>query len=89
VDEKIVCTSVQKEANLSSLCHKEEKEMTKLFYIKIQVKTTKVDALFNSDSQANPIATDLVNKIGFEAYDHPSPYPLGCVNKDAKIKVMK
>jgi hypothetical protein len=35
VDEKIVCTSVQKEVNLSSLHPQEEKEMTKLFHIKI------------------------------------------------------
>ena len=35
VDENSVCTSVQKEVNLSSLHHQEEKEMTKLFHIKI------------------------------------------------------
>jgi hypothetical protein len=35
VDENIVCTSVQKEVNLSILHHQEEKEMTKLFHIKI------------------------------------------------------
>jgi hypothetical protein len=32
------------------LHHKEEKEMKKLFHIKIQVKNTKVDALFDSSS---------------------------------------
>ena len=36
VDDKIVYTFVQKEVNLSSLHHQEEKEMTKLFHIKIQ-----------------------------------------------------
>jgi hypothetical protein len=35
VDENIVYTFVQKEVNLSNLRHKEEKEMTKLFHIKI------------------------------------------------------
>jgi len=35
VDEKIVCKSVQKEVNLSSLRQQEKKEMTKLFHIKI------------------------------------------------------
>jgi hypothetical protein len=35
VDENIVCTSVHKEVNLSILHHQEEKEMTKLFHIKI------------------------------------------------------
>jgi hypothetical protein len=47
VDENIVCTSMQKEVNLSILHHQEEKEMTKLFHIKIQVKKTKIDALFD------------------------------------------
>jgi hypothetical protein len=50
VDENIVCTYVQKEVNLSSLHHQEEKEMTKLFHIKIHVKKTKIDALFDSGS---------------------------------------
>ena len=77
VDEKIVCTSVQKEVNLSSLQQQEEKEMTKLFHIKIQVKKTKIDALFDSGSQENLIATELVKKLGLEVHDHPNPYPLG------------
>ena len=74
---------------MSSLHHQEEKEMTKLFHIKIQVKKTKIDALFDSRSQTNLIAVDMVSKIGLELHDHPSPYPLGWVNKDAKIKVTK
>jgi hypothetical protein len=32
---------------------------------------------------------DLVNKIGLEVHNHPSPYPLGWENKDEKIKVIK
>ena len=32
---------------------------------------------------------DLVCKLGLEVHDHPSPYPLGWVNKDTKIKVTK
>jgi hypothetical protein len=32
---------------------------------------------------------DLVENLGLEVHDHPSPYPLGWKNKDAKIKVMK
>jgi hypothetical protein len=62
--------------NLSSLHHQEEKEMTKLFHIKIQVKETKIGALFDSVSQSNLIAMDLVNKLGLEVHDHPSPYCL-------------
>jgi hypothetical protein len=53
VDEKIVFTLVQKEVTMSNLHHMEEKAMTKLFHIKIQVKIIKVDALFDSDSHAN------------------------------------
>jgi hypothetical protein len=50
VDENIFFTSVQKEVHLSILHHREEKDMTKLFHIKIQVKKTKIDALFDSGS---------------------------------------
>jgi hypothetical protein len=46
-NEKIVYTLVQKEVNLSSLHRNEEKEMTKLFHIKIQVKKIRVDVVFN------------------------------------------
>jgi hypothetical protein len=31
----------------------------------------------------------LVNKLGLEVHDHPSPYPLGWVKKDVEIKVTK
>jgi hypothetical protein len=75
--------------NPSILHHQEEKEMNKLFDINIQVKKTKMDTLFDSSSQANLIAVDLVNNLGLEVHIHPSPYPLGCVDKDANIKVTK
>jgi hypothetical protein len=80
---------MQKEVNLSSLHHKEEKEMPKLFHIKIQVKRTNLDGLFDLGSQANLIAYDLVSKLGLGVHDHPSPYPLGWVNKDATIRATK
>ena len=47
------------------------------------------DALFDFDSYGNLIATDLVGKLGLEVHDHPIPYPLGRVNKDGELKVMK
>jgi hypothetical protein len=50
VDDNIVYTTMQKEVNLSSLHHYEEKEMTKLFHIRIQVKKTNIDAMFDSGS---------------------------------------
>jgi hypothetical protein len=63
--------------------------MTKLFHIKIQVKKTKKYVMFDSSSQDNIIATDLVSKLGLEVHNNPSPYPLVCVNKDENIKVIK
>jgi hypothetical protein len=75
--------------NLSSLYHHEEKEMSKVFHIKIQVNMTKIDALSDSSSQDNLIETNMVSNIGLEDRNHPSPYPLGRVNKDAKTKVTK
>jgi hypothetical protein len=63
VDENIVCTSMQKKVNLSILDHQEEKEMTKILHIKIQVKKTKIDALFDSDSHANLVDFNLVQYL--------------------------
>jgi hypothetical protein len=66
MDENIVCGFMYKEVNLSSLHREEEKEVTMLFHIKIQVKKTKIDAFFNSGSHANLIAVDLVRNLGLE-----------------------
>jgi hypothetical protein len=89
VDENIVCITMQNEVNSSILHHKEEKEMTKLFHIKIQVKKTKVDALSDSSSQVNLIAKDFINTFGLEVHNHPNPYQLGWVNKNENLKVTK
>jgi hypothetical protein len=45
--------------------------------------------MFEFGSHANLIATELVNKLGLDVHDHPRPYPLGWVKKDANIRVMK
>jgi len=63
--------------------------MTKPFHIKIQVKKTKIDALFDLGSQANLIEEKLFKKVWLEFRDHPNPYPLGWVNKDPNLKVTK
>jgi hypothetical protein len=89
VDENIVFTYVNNDVTLSILHHQEEKDMTKIFHIKIQVKMTKIDDLFDSGSQDNLIAVDLVKMIRLEVHDHDSPHPLGWVNKDEEIKVTK
>jgi hypothetical protein len=46
-----------------------------------------IDALFDFGSQVNLIATFMASKLGLEVHDHPIPYPLGWINKDAEIKV--
>ena len=63
--------------------------MTKLFHINIRVKKTNIDALFDSGSQTNLIAADLVKKLGLEVRDHPNSYPFGWVHKDVGLKVTK
>jgi hypothetical protein len=73
VDGNSLCTSIQKEVNLSILHHQEEKDMTKLFHINIRVKNTKINSLFDSGSQDNLIAIDMVNNIGLEVQDHAIP----------------
>jgi hypothetical protein len=64
VKEKIVCTTVSKEVNLCGLHHKQNKKMTKIFCIEIQIKRNKVDAIFDFSSLANLIEKDPVSKIG-------------------------
>ena len=80
---------MKKEVNLSILPLEEDKEMKKLFHTKIQVKKTKIDALFYYGLHENLIVEDMVRMLGLEVHDHPSPLPLGWVNKDLKLRVMK
>jgi hypothetical protein len=55
---------------LSSFHPKEEREMTKLFHVKIKVNKMKVDVLFGYGSKANLVARDLVSNVGLEVHDH-------------------
>ena len=75
--------------NLCILHHKEEKEVTKLFHINIQINKTKVDTLFNSSSQENIIEIDLINNFGLDIYDNPNHCPLEWGNKDVELRVTK
>jgi hypothetical protein len=75
--------------NLSSLQHWENKELTKLFHIDIQVKKTNIYVMFDLGSQFNLIIAYLVNKLGLEVHDHLSSYPLEWKNKDAKLILTK
>ena len=63
--------------------------MTKLFCIKIHMKKSKVDCLFDLGSQSNLIFEKLVEKIRLESQDHPHPYPLRWVRKYLELKVSK
>jgi hypothetical protein len=63
--------------------------MTNLFHVNTRVKKTKIDVLFDFGSHDNLIVVDLISKLGLEVHDHPIPYPLGWVKKDANIKVTK
>jgi hypothetical protein len=45
-----------------------------------------VDALFDFGSL---IVEDMIGKLWLEVHDHPHPYPLGWVNKDAELNVTK
>lgn len=56
--------------------------MTKLCHVKIQIKKTNINALFDSRSQENHIVVYLVKKLGLEVRDHSNPYPLGWAHKD-------
>jgi len=74
---------------MSILHHQEEKDMTKVFHVKIQVKKTKTYVMFNFGSQDNIIVENMASKLQLEVQYHPIPYPLCWVNKDPKIKVTK
>jgi hypothetical protein len=74
---------------MSRLYHKQGKNVTKLFHIKIKIKNTKVDATFGSSSQDNLIPNNLMAKLGLEFHDNPLPYKLGWVNKYVDIRVTK
>ena len=78
VYENIFYTIMKKEVNMSFHHHKEEKDMIKIFYIKIEIKKTKVDSLFDSSLKCKLIEEYLVSNIGLEVHsDYPHPYPLG------------
>jgi hypothetical protein len=47
---KINCTNLKKEVALVGCSYKEDKTITELFYIKIHMKQSKVDCLFDLES---------------------------------------
>lgn len=83
VDERINCMAIR-----GSCSKDEEKKRVQLFYIKVQAKKTKVDALFDPGSQVNMISKYLVKKLGLEIQPHPKPYPLRWVCKKVHMQVI-
>jgi hypothetical protein len=69
-------TTLKKEVALFGCSHKEEKEMAELLCIKIHMKRSKVDCLFDPSSQSNFVYAQLVENIGLETLEHIHPYPL-------------
>ena len=63
--------------------------MNELFHIRIVSKHTKIDTLFDLDSQVNLISESLVKNMGLEIKPHPKPYPLGWVCDKEKLNVTK
>ena len=73
----------------SSINEDEEKKKIKLFRIKVQVKQTRIDTLFDPGSQANLIVEEYVKSLALSTIPHPHPYPLGWVHKKSKLEVTK
>jgi hypothetical protein len=69
--------------------HVDERKRNELFHIKVVSKHTKIDTLFDMDSQVNLISEALVKKMGLEMKPHLKPYPLGWVCDKAKLHVTK
>ena len=85
-------TEPSKKLNLMALDASELPEdglREKLFTVKMQVKTTLVDAVIDSGSQKNLISETLVKELGIETKPHPRPYPLGWISKDAEMTVRR
>lgn len=62
-----------------------DKERIELFHIRVTTKHTKVDTLFDSGSQVDPISEAIVKKVNLETTPRPKPYPLGWVCDNAKL----
>jgi len=67
----------------------DQKKISEFFHIRVIVKHTKLDTLFDNGSQVNLISETIVKKLGLKTTPHKNPYPLGCVSEDAKLQVMK
>jgi hypothetical protein len=67
----------------------DQKKRSEIFHVRVIVKHTKIDTLFDSGSQVNVISKAIVKKLGLKMTPHKKPYPLGWVCEDAKLQVTK
>ncbi|XP_059064618.1 uncharacterized protein LOC131856732 [Cryptomeria japonica] len=68
---------------------KNDKQRNELFHIRVVIKHTKVDTLFDMASQVNLISEEIVKNLNLTTIPHPKPYPLGWVCNDAQLQVTK
>jgi len=66
----------------------DEDPREQLFIVKLQVKTSLVDAIVDPGSQKNLISEALVQKLRLKTVRHPKPYPLGWIQKEAGMSVV-
>jgi len=85
VNEKINYSTIQKVENPQDI----EEKRIELFYLKIQIKKTRVDCIVDLGSQKNLILETMVSNLGLETFNHPNPYPLGWVHHNASLQVTK
>ncbi|KAL6179143.1 hypothetical protein ACLB2K_050659 [Fragaria x ananassa] len=71
----------------TQLGNDDENRKEQLFVVKLQVKTSLVDAIVDSRSQKNFISEALVQKLGLQMVKHPKPYPLGWIQKDTRLSI--
>ena len=61
----------------------------RLFQVKMQIKTTLVDAVIDSGSQKNLISQSLVKSLGLTTSKHSCPYPLGWIQKEGGLDIVQ
>jgi hypothetical protein len=67
----------------------DQKKRCDIFDVRVIVKHTKVDTLFDNGYQVKLISEAIVKKLGLKTTPHKNPYPLGWVCEYAKLQVTK
>jgi hypothetical protein len=65
----------------------DQKKRSEFFHVRVIVKHTKIDTLFNSGSQFN--SKSIAKKLGLKTTPHKNPYPLGWLYEDAKLQLTR